>query len=47
MFDYSAMSDERLFATYRVAKTRLYAFFRDPKEMIKLRNAVTLRKKQA
>lgn len=45
-FDYSAMSDKQLLTTYRIAKTRLYAFFKDPKEMIKLRNAVELRKRK-
>ena len=32
------MSDEKIIALHRCAKTRGYAFFKDPKAMIALRN---------
>lgn len=36
-------TDAKLLTLYRVAKTRAYAFFRDPKAMIALRNECTRR----
>lgn len=41
MFD--RLNDTRLRAVYRVAKTRLRAFFVDPKMMIELRNEMSKR----
>lgn len=38
------LSDQRLEALYRVAKTKAYAFFRHPKEMMVIRAEVQRRK---
>lgn len=40
----TGMSDEALMAVHRVAKTRLAAFFRDPRNMIALREEIERRK---
>jgi hypothetical protein len=40
----TGMPDEALLAVYRVAKTRLAAFFRDPRNMIALRDEIRRRK---
>lgn len=40
---FEKLDDVRLRAVYRVAKTRLRAFFVDPKMMIQLRNEMTKR----
>lgn len=40
----TGMSDEALMAVYRVAKTRLAAFFGDPRNMIALREEIERRK---
>ncbi len=40
---FSKYSDERLAIMYRIAKTRLYPFFRDPKDMIQLRTEKEMR----
>jgi len=36
--DLTRFSDKQIATLYRIAKTRAYAFFRDPREMIRLRN---------
>ena len=40
----TGLTDEALLAVYRVAKTRLVAFFRDPRNMIALRDEIKRRK---
>jgi len=38
VLDFQRWTDKRLTTTFRIAKTRLYPFFRSPHAMIALRN---------
>lgn len=47
MVNFQTMPDHKIRRIYRLAKTRLYPFFRDPRDMIKIRNQIERRQSMA